>query len=190
MATGVLVYCEISPYFTESCCHLKRAGGRYATLDGVNYLDSEMAHGKWQHFLTEVGDLLISASATSGIVSEVTEETSGCIPYTGIIRINPIEEKAASTFVRHLLVSDVFLCQIDLLKAGSTIQHFGPHHLGLMVIAQPPLGEQLVIGQDLDDALGDLEHKEARVSQSIKLLSEYRSAIITGAVTGQIRELQ
>ena len=165
-------------------------GNRYATLDGVNYLDPAMAHGKWGHFLTEVGDLLISASATSGIVSEVTEETSECVPYTGIIRVNPIDGVAASAFVRHLLVSDVFLSQIDQLKAGSTIQHFGPYHLGLMVITKPPLCEQRAIGLELDQTLGDLEQNEARVGLSIQLLSEYRSAIITAAVTGQHMELR
>ena len=164
-------------------------GSRYATLNGVNYLDSEMVHGKWDHFLTEVGDLLISASATSGIVSEVTEETSGCVPYTGIIRINPINGVAASAFVRHLLVSDVFLSQIDQFKAGSTIKHFGPYHLGLMVIAKPPLCEQQAIGLELDQALGDLAQNEAHISLSIQLLSEYRSAIITAGVTGQLSEL-
>ena len=163
---------------------------RYATLEGVNYLDPEMAHGKWGHFLTEVGDILISASATSGIVSEVTEETSGCVPYTGIVRINPIDEVAAPAFVRHLLVSDVFLYQTDQLKAGSTIQHFGPYHLGLMVITKPPLCEQRAIGLELDQTLGYLEQNEGRVSLSIQLLSEYRSAIITAAVTGQLMKLR
>lgn len=165
-------------------------GDRYATLEGVNYLEPEMAYGKWGHFLTKAGDLLISASATSGIVSEVAEETSGCIPYTGIIRINPVGDMATSTFVRHLLVSDVFLSQIDQHKAGSTIQHFGPYHLGLMVVARPPLREQETIGFELDRMLAELHSHAQRVHQSIGLLSEYRAALITSAVTGQIGGLQ
>lgn len=164
-------------------------GGRYATLDGVNYLDPDMAYGKWGHFLTEKGDLLISASATSGIVSEVNEQTSGCVPYTGIIRINPIEGEATSSFVRHLLVSNVFLSQIDQFKAGSTIQHFGPYHLGLMNIAKPPVTEQKDIGSELDELLLRLELNEKRVERSVELLSEYRAAIITEAVTGQFTDL-
>lgn len=165
-------------------------GDRYATLEGVNYLDPEMAYGKWGHFLTEIGDLLISASATSGIVSEVTRETSGCIPYTGIIRVNPIDGKGVSSFVRHLLVSDVFLSQIDQLKAGSTIQHFGPYHLGLMTIAKPPVDEQQRIGSELDRALHELDSNKDRVSRSVQLLNEYRSALITAAVTGKLAGLQ
>lgn len=161
-------------------------GRRYATLDGVNFLDPEMARGKWGHFLTEVGDLLISASATSRIVSQVAEDTAGCIPYTGIIRINPREGEATTDFVRHLLVSDVFLSQIDQLKAGSTIQHFGPYHLGLMTIAKPPIEEQATIALILDRELTALEKNAAAVSKSVDLLLEYRTAIVTAAVTGQI----
>ena len=165
-------------------------GGRYATLDGVNYLDPEMVEAKWQHFLTEPGDLLISASATSGIVSEVTEATAGCIPYTGIIRVNPIEGIATCAFIRHLLISDVFLSQIDQLKAGSTIQHFGPYHLGLMVIACPPTHEQVRIGDELDRRLKKIDFDAKKIETSIELLSEYRAALITSAVTGQIGGLQ
>ena len=165
-------------------------GGRYATLDGVNYLDAEMVEAKWQHFLTEPGDLLISASATSGIVSEVTEATAGCIPYTGIIRVNPIEGIATSAFIRHLLVSDVFLSQIDQLKAGSTIQHFGPYHLGLMVVACPPNHEQVRIGEELDKGLQKIDFDAKKIETSIELLAEYRAALITAAVTGQVGGLQ
>ena len=165
-------------------------GGRYATLDGVNYLDPEMANGKWAHFQTELGDLLISASATSGIVSEVSEETVGCIPYTGIIRINPLKDETTTDFVRHLLVSDVFLSQIDQLKAGSTIQHFGPYHLGLMTIAKPPLEEQAAIALFLDTEVLQLEKQESAAKRSIELLTEYRAATITNAVTGRVAELQ
>ncbi|NIK34914.1 type I restriction enzyme S subunit [Xanthomonas arboricola] len=164
-------------------------GGRYATLDGVNYLEPAMVHKKWGHFLTMAGDLLISASATSGIVSEVSMDTAGCIPYTGIIRINSMQGQADSSFIRQLLVSDVFLSQIDQLKAGSTIQHFGPYHLGLMNIAKPPLDEQAAIGAKVDLLIRELDSNVQRVGKGIDLLSEYRSALITAAVIGQLPEL-
>ncbi|QTN40895.1 restriction endonuclease subunit S [Marinobacter salsuginis] len=165
-------------------------GGRYATLSGVNYLDPEKVELKWRHFLTELGDLLISASATSGIVSEVTEATVGCVPYTGIIRINPIEGISTSSFIRHLLVSDVFLSQIDQLKAGSTIQHFGPYHLGLMVIGCPPIHEQFRIGDELDEKLDKLDANAEKIERSVEILLEYRAALITAAVTGKIKGLE
>ena len=54
----------------------------------------------------------------------------------------------------------------------------------------PPTSEQQAIGKELEQSLGDLEDNTARVNQSIQLLSEYRSAIISAAATGQLTELR
>ena len=54
----------------------------------------------------------------------------------------------------------------------------------------PPTSEQQAIGKEIEQSLGDLEDNTARVNQSIQLLSEYRSAIISAAVTGQLAELR
>lgn len=161
-------------------------GKRWATLEGVNYLDPQMVQKKWSHFLTAAGDLLISASATSGIVSEVDAETEGCVPYTGIIKIKPVIDQSVSSFLRHFLVSQPFVVQIEQLRAGSTIQHFGPYHLGLMVIAVPPLEEQAAISKHLDAKLEALGTAEDRLNDSVRTLMEYRASLITSAVTGQL----
>ncbi|WP_431284502.1 restriction endonuclease subunit S [Humitalea sp. 24SJ18S-53] len=165
-------------------------GERWATLEGVNYLDPELVSKKWAHFATREGDLLISASATSGIVSEIGSETVGCIPYTGIIRLNPVPMVSTSPFIRHFVVSRQFVAQIDQLKAGSTIQHFGPYHLGLMAMPVPPIEEQKEITAWLDGALAAASTAEQRVTKSVELLSEYRTALITAAVNGQIEGLR
>jgi len=165
-------------------------GERWATLNGVNFLEPEMVATKWVHFLTKEGDLLISASATSGIVSEIGPETEGCVFYTGIIRLNAIEGESVSGFIRHLVVSQAFIAQVDQLKAGATIQHFGPYHLGLMTVAVPPVDEQKQISDFLDDALGRCADVEAENAQSMMCLSEYRAALITSTVTGQVQGLQ
>ena len=52
----------------------------------------------------------------------------------------------------------------------------------------PPTSEQQAIGKELEQSLDDLEDNTARVNQSVQLLSEYRSAIISAAVTGQLAE--
>ena len=54
----------------------------------------------------------------------------------------------------------------------------------------PPLSEQRLIGKELGGALGELETHEARVGETVQLLSEYRAALITTAVTGQLLELR
>lgn len=111
--------------------------GKYASLNGANYLDPELVAQRWEHFKTQVGDLLISGSASTGLCSEVNEATVGCIPYTGIIIIRALKNRACNAFLRWYFQSDQFLSQVQLMKAGSTIQHFGPTHLARMTIALP-----------------------------------------------------
>ena len=63
---------------------LKGVEGDYVTLDGCNYLDPDMVTRKWSQFQLDIGDLLISTSASLGRVSVVTTETAGAIPYTAV----------------------------------------------------------------------------------------------------------
>jgi restriction endonuclease S subunit len=58
--------------------------------------------------------------------------------------------------------------------------------LGNLPVVLPPIDEQREIARFVDEELGKLEDVLQRVDQSIFLLSEYRSSLITAAVTGQI----
>lgn len=78
-----------------------------STLEGCNYLDPAEVDRRWSHFRVDLGDLLISASASMGTVSEVTEETAGSVPYTGIIRIKP--GRMHKDFIRWFVVSGEFI---------------------------------------------------------------------------------
>jgi type I restriction enzyme, S subunit len=84
------------------------------------------------------------------------------------------------------LLSTLFEEQIALLSAGSTIQHFGPSHLSRMKAPLPPANEQAEIASRLSAALARTGDTTAKVNTSIDRLKEYRSALITAAVTGQI----
>lgn len=155
-----------------------------STLRGCNYLDPAEVDRRWSHFRVDLGDLLISASASMGTVSEVTEETAGSVPYTGIIRIKP--GRMHKDFIRWFVVSGEFIDQVDSLKTGSTIQHFGPTHLAQMRVALPPADEQRQIARYLDEQSAKINSLIAETERFIDLSRERRGALITAAVTGQI----
>lgn len=159
--------------------------GRWVTLDGCNFLNEEKVARRWAHFQLNEGDLVISASASMGTVSEVGQDAVGAIPYTGLIRLTP-RAKITRDFIRALTASSLFFVQIDLLKAGAMIQHFGPSHLGQMVITLPPIAEQLEITNSLSSALDELNALFEDVEGGIALLQERRAALISAAVTGKI----
>ncbi|WP_062737572.1 restriction endonuclease subunit S [Ralstonia mannitolilytica] len=158
----------------------------WARLTGCNYLDPKKVAKRWERFRLQRGDLLISASASMGTVCEVGDEAVGAIAYTGIIRLRGKTGQMVKSFIRHLVVSSQFLTQIDQLKAGATIQHFGPTHLSQMFVVRPPEEEQRAIAAFVDDELERLGILRSAAERAMALLSERRSALIAAAVTGQI----
>lgn len=157
-----------------------------AKLEGCNFLDPNKVMKRWNHFRLAKGDLLISASASMGTVCEVGDEAEGAVAYTGIIRLRGIDKQMAKDFVRHMVVSMPFLTQIDLLKAGATIQHYGPTHLSQMFALQPPLAEQAVIAAFIDRELKSIDSFCEEADAAKVLLQERRTALISAAVTGKI----
>jgi type I restriction enzyme S subunit len=177
-----------SDFYDEGVPLLRVSGakGRWASLRGCNYLDPEKVKKRWKHFQLNQGDLLISASASMGTVCEVDASTEGTVPYTGLIRLTPIVNVSHRDFVRAIVGSHQFTVQIDLFKAGSTIQHFGPIHLSQMKVVLPPLEEQLQLAEHVDNVAAKYKSLIEEAEQGNALLKERRSALISAAVTGKI----
>lgn len=158
----------------------------YIDIEGCNYLEQSKVESKWRHFRVEVGDLIISGSATTGVVSEVDERARGSIPYTGLIRLKARTHRITKPYIKNLVVSDMFLAQIDLLKAGATIQHFGPTHLSQMTITLPPATEQRSIATEIARVSEKYARSILAAERAIELMNERRTALISAAVTGKI----
>lgn len=121
-------------------------------LDGCNYLDSQMVENKWKHFKLDLGDIVISTSASMDKIAEVTEETVGAIPYTGLIRFKMFGNIDKEYF-KYFIKSSFYATQINEQKSGGTIKHYGPTHLKKMLIPIPPIEEQQRIVERLEALL-------------------------------------
>jgi type I restriction enzyme S subunit len=161
--------------------------GRFATLDGCDYLSPELVESRWPHFRVKDGDLLISASASTGLCAEVRTDTVGAVPYTGVIIMRPRTTNTDRGYARWFLLSELFARQVALLQAGSAIQHFGPSHLGLMFSPIPPPAQQHAIGAYLDREVGRIDALIGAKRQSLDFLAEKRRALIAAAVTRGLR---
>jgi type I restriction enzyme S subunit len=84
------------------------------------------------------------------------------------------------------MASDLFEAQIDLLKTGVAIQHWGPSHLAQVRMPLPSKDAQRVIVAVLDAARRGSLAAASRVDRQIDLLREHRQAVIAAAVTGQL----
>lgn len=122
------------------------------SLEGCNYLDESMVKNKWDHFKLDLGDIVISTSASMDKIAEVQEDTVNAILYTGLIRFK-MYGNINKKFFKYFIKSPFYLHQIDEQKAGGTIKHYGPSHLKRMIIPLPPIEEQQRIVERLEQLL-------------------------------------
>ena len=89
-------------------------------------------------------------------------------------------------FVYYSLNSEIFKSQLGLFLT-STINQLTTQVLGNFNIAFPPLEEQSSITEYLDHETAKIDRLCETVNQTIGRLKEYRTALITQAVTGKIK---
>ena len=141
-----------------------------SVLDGCDYLDPDMVSSKWSQFRVDVGDILLSTSASLGRIAVVDGNAVGAIPYTGIIRMRPNDETLFAPFIRYLLEGPHFQQQADSFGVGSVIRHFGPMHLRQMRVQLPPLEEQRAIAHILG-ALDDKIELNRRMNETLESMA-------------------
>ena len=151
--------------FRETGVPLIRISGMHGasvSLDGCNYLDKGMVDNKWPHFRLDLGDIVLSSSASLGKVSKVTKETVGCIVYTGLIRFKTYRSLFEGYLVK-FFESAEFVRQINRSKTGAAIKHFGPTHLKGMLAPIPPLAEQHRIVAKVDELMALCDALKAKL---------------------------
>ncbi|MGC9336456.1 MAG: restriction endonuclease subunit S, partial [Anaerolineae bacterium] len=130
--------------------------------------------------LCKAGDLLLSVRAPVGALNKAD------IQYgigRGLCAIRPADAALPEHFWYHLMVSRA---QLETQSDGSTYDAVSTSDVGALLIALPPLPEQRAIAAYLDDETARLDGLVERAQRMITLLEEYRAALITAAVTGQI----
>jgi type I restriction enzyme S subunit len=84
------------------------------------------------------------------------------------------------------LNSDSTYRQAQLATAGATSPHVNVDTIRRFHLARPPYVEQRAIAEFLDKETAKLDQMASKVEAAIERLREYRSALITAAVTGKI----
>jgi len=90
------------------------------------------------------------------------------------------------SFLIHVLNSRVAREQLIQTATGTTVFHSSPTKVGECILAIPPKVEQTAIASYLDTETTKLDSMIQKVESAIEKLTEYRTALITAAVTGKI----
>ena len=125
--------------------------------------------------------MLVCIGATIGKVSSIKENASCNQQITGV------------TFRDTLINTEFITFQLKLLETtirevapSATLAIFDQNKISDLQLALPPLPEQRAIVDFLDKETGTIDALIAKVEKAIEKLKEYRTALISAAVTGKI----
>ncbi|MBT25728.1 MAG: hypothetical protein CML60_04955 [Rhodobacteraceae bacterium] len=109
-------------------------------------------------------------------------------PDYSIFDVNP---KAHAAYFLRLFKTEPMMAAFRLLSKGLGTGHSGfmrlnADNFGRIRVAAPEYDEQRLISEYIEERIQQITHLQTKNDQSINRLKEYRSALITDAVTGQI----
>ena len=100
-------------------------------------------------------------------------------------------ERYSPEYANYVMGTQVLMALGRTLALPSIGQaNLNPSRYALIEFPIPPMEEQSEIVAHLADKTNEIDEVEAEVSQSIRSLAEYRSALIIAGVTGQLEELR
>ncbi|OBF98892.1 restriction endonuclease subunit S [Mycolicibacter sinensis] len=129
--------------------------------------------------------LVVEGGATYGRCVVVEED----LPGWGFQKsLNRVRARNADSirFLAYLIQTATDIGHVSILCGKATIPHFTAEKLEALEWPRPALEEQLNIVGFLDERCGRIEALINKANEVIETLREYRSALITDAVTGKI----
>lgn len=139
-------------------------------------------------FQTKSGDFLLTTRGTIGKVAIVPENAEPGIIHPCLIRFKIDENLVLPKLLKSIFnETDFFKKQLDLQSNATTIDVIYSNSLKELFLALPPRDEQTAITDYLDQETAKIDRLCETVNQTIDRLKEYRTALITQAVTGKIK---
>lgn len=132
----------------------------------------------------EQGDVLITTEAPMGEVAQIQETPVALAQRIILLKVDTNLLK--KDFLKYFLSSEFNQTQLIKNQTGSTAKGIQASKLKGIRIFIPPLNEQDEIINSIENGTGKIDGLISEVEQGIERLKEYRTALITEAVTGQI----
>lgn len=138
----------------------------------------------------QAGDILISRANTKELLGSAAIAIT---PRKKLLLCDKLYRLIANkeidrNYLVRILRSPISRMQYEQNATGvsGSMQNIGQDTIKDLVIPVPPLEEQTLIEQHLTNILGSITASEEKTLSAIAALKEYRAALITAAVTGQI----
>lgn len=130
-------------------------------------------------------DVLISITAYIGSVA-VVDDTLDAYVNQHIALTRPVLDRVSPRWMAYCFLSAIGKSQFQQLLYGGTKDGLGLDDVRNLVALLPPVKEQTAIVEFLDKESAKTDSLIAKIREGIEKLKEYRTALISAAVTGKI----
>lgn len=164
-------------------------GGKH--INSINELDlSDPNYLSWDKYyespeiMVNKGDLVFVQRGSLGKVALIKNDIGPATINPSMILLTQI--RAIGEFLYWVFTSDGVQTQVNLASSATAVPMISQELLGNFNIAIPPIEEQRAITFLLKNKTKRIDVMIETVNSSIGLLKEYRTALISAAVTGKI----
>ena len=153
------------------------------------YFIGEQKYQDLSSFWVNNGDFLISCSGTMGRITQVPSGAPKGVINQALLRIRLVEEKIDPNYFLKLFRSPLIQESVLTKSGGGAIQNLAPvKELKEISFPLPPLAEQKVIADKLDELLAQVESTKARLDAIPTILKSFRQSVLAAAVSGKLIE--
>jgi type I restriction enzyme, S subunit len=131
-----------------------------------------------------IGDVIVTTEAPLGEVAQVTDTKIALAQRIILLKLN--QAQMLNEYLKYYFLSLSGYGELWSRATGSTALGIKAEHFKSILVLKPPPEEQETISKYLDDEIGRLERPRKKIESSITKLAEYRTALISAAVTGKI----
>ena len=130
------------------------------------------------------GDVVITTEAPLGESAQVRDTGIALAQRVVLLKVNT--SKITNDYLKYHFVSDSGRMELCTRATGSTALGIKASHLKASLVAVPPTCEQEQISRTVDSGIAAVDLLIAKVQEVIDHLKEFRTALISTAVTGKI----
>ena len=171
--------------FTKPYLRAANIHWRKVLLNDVNEMD--FSSSQLIRYRLKKGDLLVTeGGVTVGRTAIWEGELEECYYQNSINRVRPRDSTSSAEFLYYWMYFMKNNGYIDLAANIATFGHLTQEKLQTLPFVMPPITEQKKIVNYLDAKMLNAEQQEVKINEVIEGLKEYRTALITNAVTGKI----
>ena len=138
------------------------------------------------HHRLRDGDILFARRGELGRCGLVKNQEAGWLCGTGCLRLRVRCDAARPEFLIRLLSTSGVADWLSLQSVGATMQNLNTSIIGRIPLVVPPTAEQEAIAAFLDRETAKIDALVTKVREAIDRLKEFRTALISAAVTGKI----